>query len=309
MRAARAGRARDGGWRLGPARRRPAAGPRRGARSGAGRWPPAAGGSRGPRAARRSRLRPSSRSGHLQLMTGAMMPAHADHSHRPGRRRRRRVRPPRLAPGVRDGPGRAAHPGDLRGRRLHPRRGRAPRRPRLRGRRARRLLAHPAQLGVRPHAGGRRGLARDDAEVRLPAGGGRLRRRAPRPRGAAGGPGRRRRRRLLPRRHARLPDRGGRRSGLLRQLLRLGDRRDAGPARQHRVPGAVPLRRRRRLHPGRPDQRHRGGDRGARLFSLNTEPAGHAFDNHEAPMFWNEAAAVSAWRETTAFLDRHLPVG
>jgi dienelactone hydrolase len=25
-------------------------------------------------------------------------------------------------------------------------------------------------------------------------------------------------------------------------------------------------------------------------------------------MFWNEAAAVSAWRETTAFLDRHLPI-
>ena len=29
---------------------------------------------------------------------------------------------------------------------------------------------------------------------------------------------------------------------LLRQLLRLGDRRDAGPARQHRVPDALPLR-------------------------------------------------------------------
>jgi carboxymethylenebutenolidase len=48
---------------------------------------------------------------------------------------------------------------------------------------------------------------------------------------------------------------------------------------------------------------------GRDLFSLNTEPAGHAFDNHEAPMFWNEAAAASAWRQTTAFLARHLPAG
>ena len=36
--------------------------------------------------------------------------------------------------------------------------------------------------------------------------------------------------------------------------------------------------------------------------------AGHAFDNHEAAMFWNEAAAAAAWASTVAFLQRHLPV-
>ena len=33
--------------------------------------------------------------------------------------------------------------------------------------------------------------------------------------------------------------------------------------------------------------------------TVNIEDAGHAFDNHEAPMFWNEEAAASAWRQTT----------
>jgi carboxymethylenebutenolidase len=36
--------------------------------------------------------------------------------------------------------------------------------------------------------------------------------------------------------------------------------------------------------------------------------AGHAFDNHESEMFWNEAAAASAWGQTSSFLARHLPV-
>ncbi len=36
--------------------------------------------------------------------------------------------------------------------------------------------------------------------------------------------------------------------------------------------------------------------------------AGHAFDNHEAPMFYQPEAAKEAWRQTTAFLNRHLPV-
>jgi carboxymethylenebutenolidase len=36
--------------------------------------------------------------------------------------------------------------------------------------------------------------------------------------------------------------------------------------------------------------------------------AGHAFDNHEAEMFWNEAAAAAAWDRTVAFLERYLPV-
>ena len=43
-------------------------------------------------------------------------------------------------------------------------------------------------------------------------------------------------------------------------------------------------------------------------FVLNVENAGHAFDNHESAMFWNESAAQSAWAKTTAFLAEHLPV-
>lgn len=40
---------------------------------------------------------------------------------------------------------------------------------------------------------------------------------------------------------------------------------------------------------------------------LNVEAAGHAFDNHEAPMFYDEAAAKAAWSKTMAFLAEHLP--
>jgi carboxymethylenebutenolidase len=36
--------------------------------------------------------------------------------------------------------------------------------------------------------------------------------------------------------------------------------------------------------------------------------AGHAFDNHEAPMFHDADAAERAWAVTVDFLDRHLPV-
>ena len=43
-------------------------------------------------------------------------------------------------------------------------------------------------------------------------------------------------------------------------------------------------------------------------FVLNVEAAGHAFDNHESAMFYNEAAAKSAWSKTMAFLGEHLPV-
>lgn len=41
---------------------------------------------------------------------------------------------------------------------------------------------------------------------------------------------------------------------------------------------------------------------------LNVENAGHAFDNHEAPMFYDEAASRAAWAKTVAFLDEHLPL-
>jgi len=41
---------------------------------------------------------------------------------------------------------------------------------------------------------------------------------------------------------------------------------------------------------------------------LNIEAAGHAFDNHESAMFWNESAAKAAWSKTMAFLAEHHPV-
>ena len=42
-------------------------------------------------------------------------------------------------------------------------------------------------------------------------------------------------------------------------------------------------------------------------FVLNVENAGHAFDNHESEMFYDESAANAAWSKTMAFLGRHLP--
>ena len=42
-------------------------------------------------------------------------------------------------------------------------------------------------------------------------------------------------------------------------------------------------------------------------FVLNVETAGHAFDNHESEIFYNEAAAKAAWAKTMAFLAEHLP--
>ena len=42
-------------------------------------------------------------------------------------------------------------------------------------------------------------------------------------------------------------------------------------------------------------------------FVLNVENAGHAFDNHESEMFWDEPAAQTAWAKTVAFLAEHLP--
>ena len=44
-------------------------------------------------------------------------------------------------------------------------------------------------------------------------------------------------------------------------------------------------------------------------FVLNVENAGHAFDNHESAIFWNENAAQTAWAKTMAFLGEHLPAG
>jgi carboxymethylenebutenolidase len=41
---------------------------------------------------------------------------------------------------------------------------------------------------------------------------------------------------------------------------------------------------------------------------LNVENAGHAFDNHESEMFYDESAAQAAWAKTMAFLGEHLPV-
>ena len=42
-------------------------------------------------------------------------------------------------------------------------------------------------------------------------------------------------------------------------------------------------------------------------FVLNVENAGHAFDNHQSAMFYNESAAKAAWAKTMAFLATHLP--
>jgi carboxymethylenebutenolidase len=36
--------------------------------------------------------------------------------------------------------------------------------------------------------------------------------------------------------------------------------------------------------------------------------AGHAFENHEAPMFHDPGATAASWGVTTAFLARHLRV-
>jgi carboxymethylenebutenolidase len=42
-------------------------------------------------------------------------------------------------------------------------------------------------------------------------------------------------------------------------------------------------------------------------MELHVQPgAGHAFDNHDAPLFYNARAAENAWRITTAFLQRWL---
>ncbi len=40
-------------------------------------------------------------------------------------------------------------------------------------------------------------------------------------------------------------------------------------------------------------------------FFLNVEDGGHAFDNHESAIFWNESAAKSAWAKTMSFLTEH----
>jgi carboxymethylenebutenolidase len=42
-------------------------------------------------------------------------------------------------------------------------------------------------------------------------------------------------------------------------------------------------------------------------FILNVENAGHAFDNHESEMFYNESSANAAWAKTMAFLATNLP--
>jgi carboxymethylenebutenolidase len=46
---------------------------------------------------------------------------------------------------------------------------------------------------------------------------------------------------------------------------------------------------------------------GRHHLALNVEIAGHAFDD-EAPMFYDEGAARSAWAKTMAFLAEQLPV-
>lgn len=40
---------------------------------------------------------------------------------------------------------------------------------------------------------------------------------------------------------------------------------------------------------------------------VNVYDAGHAFDNHEAPRFYEADTAAAAWARTVAFLGEHLP--
>ncbi len=40
---------------------------------------------------------------------------------------------------------------------------------------------------------------------------------------------------------------------------------------------------------------------------VHVHDAGHAFDNHEAPMFFDADAATAAWAITAEFLATHLP--
>jgi len=45
-------------------------------------------------------------------------------------------------------------------------------------------------------------------------------------------------------------------------------------------------------------------------MEVHVQPgAGHAFDKHDAPMFYNARAAETAWRITTTWLQQWLPVG
>lgn len=43
-------------------------------------------------------------------------------------------------------------------------------------------------------------------------------------------------------------------------------------------------------------------------LTVRRYPAGHAFDNHAAPMFYNAEAAEQSWPQTVDFLSDHLPV-
>ena len=63
----------------------------------------------------------------------------------------------------------------------------------------------------------------------------------------------------------------------------------------------------RRLHPGEGVEALAAAIAGRPGFVLNVEAAGHAFDNHEAEMFYDEAAAKAAWSKTMAFLGRAPP--
>ena len=180
---------------------------------------------------------------------------------------------------------------------------------RLRRRRARRVLAHPAATGrrttTRPGSRPRSGMV---PQVRH------RRRRWPTasPRSSA--------RRSCPRSHGGAGVIGFCLGGTLGYLRRpyadpaccvsyygSGVAGDARPARQRDVPDAVPLRRHRRLHPrdqveaiGAAIERPRG-------FVLNVEAAGHAFDNHEAAMFYNDGGRGAAWSKTDGLPRRAAP--
>jgi hypothetical protein len=197
-------------------------------------------------------------------------------------------------PTVRLGPRPAADPGDLRRRSVHPGGGRA-----ARGRRAT-WSARPTSSG-----GSLPGWAAGHDEAGLqasmeqvgkldPGGGRRLRRRA---RSLAGNADDRHRRprgdRVLPRRHAGLGCGGAGGAERVRQLLRVGCARRCSTCST-----SVSARRCSTSAATTPTSRPRGSRRWRRdrradpASSINVEHAGHAFDNHESDMFWNESAAA-----------------
>ena len=220
-----------------------------------------------------------------------------------GHRRRRRLRPPRVAAAAGQRAGRAAAPGDLRRRRLHQGGGRPP------GPRGLRRRPRPTSSGASARAG--------RPTTTRPA--------WPRPFEMVGKfDVRAGRRRLRSPRSTRLQGldevRGGTGvlgfclGGTIAHLVAAEGDPDAAVSyygsgvadaidrlADITCPVLLPLRRERRLHPDRAGRRRSSTpSRPADVTTCGCEvhaEAGHAFDNHEAPMFHDVNAAAAAWAD------------